>query len=634
MVHFVGEPMDKKRKVSVDALDQDLTTSAESVQSSEEEADSPEPMDYSKSEEGGLSDEDEQIKEVVLTEEDVVEKKVETSDDEGKKEVDFGNASEQNAVPEYFDVEKENDNADEKMSRKSLSQVDEKMDGEFAQSKRLTRSVSQKKLPTPVSPKRRITRSVSQQRLPSPKSDSPKRRMTRSVSQQKLPQEDKFKEPRRLTCTVSSQKLASGENVTENPMNQHHEPQKMSTHDVAEPKQQLQPKSKDEDEEINRGTQSRSQEPPITKITPPSVSDEDDISDDQKELGRLPGKKFTKAFSTANMKSNPKIAMSSLKAPSTSHLIAVAKLSSSKNNGGFRKVTPQSSAIENPGSSFASKFRSRHVGLSGSPSKKVNITTGITSFLPGRPLRNQKPTEEQLLAQKEEELRKKKEKEDEAIKRKEERDRLKREAVRKNNEARQQKVLRSRQAMEQMKQENRIQLEKEAKEKLEAVKKAQLMAEERRKKELEAEKQRKEDEERSIKLEEERRRRVEEEEAARKRLEDKRLREIQEKERKQRLEEDIRRQREKLEQLEKSKLQNLNSTFTKQGDKLNTTYNKNDNYEITPARHELPPETLVDPNNYDIADLKSDEDTDDEDNPRKKPAKWAVGKLNYICYFY
>ena len=74
----------------------------------------------------------------------------------------------------------------------------------------------------------------------------------------------------------------------------------------------------------------------------------------------------------------------------------------------------------------------------------------------------------------------------------------------------------------------------------------------------------------------------------------------------------------------------LNSTYNKGGASvtLNKTYDAAaNNYEITPARHELPPEILNDPDNYDIADLRSDEGTDDEDNPRKKPAKWTQGIL-------
>ena len=40
----------------------------------------------------------------------------------------------------------------------------------------------------------------------------------------------------------------------------------------------------------------------------------------------------------------------------------------------------------------------------------------------------------------------------------------------------------------------------------------------------------------------------------------------------------------------------------------------------------MPPEELHDPNNYNIGDLKSDDDTDDEDDPRKKIPSWANGE--------
>ena len=58
-------------------------------------------------------------------------------------------------------------------------------------------------------------------------------------------------------------------------------------------------------------------------------------------------------------------------------------------------------------------------------------------------------------------------------------------------------------------------------------------------------------------------------------------------------------------------------------------------------RHELPPEPLKDKENYDIKDLRSDDDTDDEENPRKIIPKWAHGKFSnldrYTCsitYFF
>ena len=79
---------------------------------------------------------------------------------------------------------------------------------------------------------------------------------------------------------------------------------------------------------------------------------------------------------------------------------------------------------------------------------------------------------------------------------------------------------------------------------------------------------------------------------------------------------------------EQSHLSNPNSTFTKENRAITKVANTTvTSYDITPARHELPPEELVDEDNYDIAGLKSDEDTDDEDNPRKVIPKWAQSNL-------
>ncbi len=174
---------------------------------------------------------------------------------------------------------------------------------------------------------------------------------------------------------------------------------------------------------------------------------------------------------------------------------------------------------------------------------------------------------------------------------------------------------------------------------------------EKRKREAEANRKKQAQQEEEAKREEERRRREEEAEKKRiaaKEAEDKRARE-----------EAIKQQKERLAKLREAakvtKVMNTtyektanttvnNATFNSNESQLNSTYTKPaapaaskttvQSYDITPARHELPPEPLKDEDNYDIGDIRSDDDTDDEDAPRKVIPQWAMGKKSQADFVY
>ena len=73
----------------------------------------------------------------------------------------------------------------------------------------------------------------------------------------------------------------------------------------------------------------------------------------------------------------------------------------------------------------------------------------------------------------------------------------------------------------------------------------------------------------------------------------------------------------------------MNSTYD--AGKLNGTYVKEEepisSYDMTPAPEERSPLKLKNAENYDIANLASDDDTDDEEHPKKEVPAWAKGQL-------
>jgi len=299
-----------------------------------------------------------------------------------------------------------------------------------------------------------------------------------------------------------------------------------------------------------------------------------------------------------------------------------------------------------------------------------NMVRGVNSFLPAKP---KGPTLQEIQEQKEEERRLKEKRELEAKQRREDQMKNKMEEQRLKREERIRRVQEARQQQESQR-ENKMRKnqEKDKEEKLALLKKREdnLKAEaEKRKKEnelklKEAEERRAREEEerlaRKDKLDNERleeeRRKEEEQEQRRRKQEEERKRKIQEEEKRkrqedQRREEERRRveeekkraaavQQERIarekEELRKLKEKEAARQLEQQPRQADTTLNKTvtldqsqaggvSSYDMTPARHELPPEPSHSEDNYGLEDLKSDEDTDDEDCPRKQVPKWAEG---------
>merc|ERR1712142_1365345 len=293
---------------------------------------------------------------------------------------------------------------------------------------------------------------------------------------------------------------------------------------------------------------------------------------------------------------------------------------------------------------------------------------GITTFLPSKP---KGPTMQEIQEQKDEERKLKEQREAEAKQRREEQMKNKMEEQRLKREERIKRVQEARQKQESLREDKlRKNQEKDKEEKLALLKKREdnLKAEaEKRKREnelklKEAEERRNREEEERIarkdRLEndrkEEERRKEEEEEQRRRKQDEERRRKIHEEEKRKRQEEQkrdeerrkveeekkrhhkrIQREREELRKLKEREALRQAEQQTKPAE---TTLNKTvtldqsqvggvSSYDMTPARHELPPEPSHSEDNYGLEDLKSDEDTDDEDCPRKQVPLWAEGTL-------
>jgi len=274
----------------------------------------------------------------------------------------------------------------------------------------------------------------------------------------------------------------------------------------------------------------------------------------------------------------------------------------------------------------------------------VNLRTGVTSFLPQKP---KGPTLEEIQDKKGEERRMKEQREAEARLRKEEQMKQKADELKRQREERMKRVREAREKNENNKEKelSKRREEKETQEKLAVLKKKEERHKEAERKRKEAEKKgndervqkaenerlRKEEDERKqakLHLEEERRKEQQRKEEEHRRMEEKRAYAAREKERILREQEELR----KLNSQNSAPKSDLNSTYNKPGD---ATFNKTQtfdqsiagpqSYDITPARCELPPPPPQSEDNYGLDDLRSDSETDDEDNPKKQVPKWAEG---------
>ncbi|KAF2355437.1 hypothetical protein FHG87_013805, partial [Trinorchestia longiramus] len=312
-------------------------------------------------------------------------------------------------------------------------------------------------------------------------------------------------------------------------------------------------------------------------------------------------------------------------------------------------------------------------------SRPRNLVCGVKSFL-GASVQAARPTKEQVEEQKQLELMKKREKEQETLRKKEEQLRNKRNEAKRRNEERMRKVQEARQAAERRAVEVKETAEKEKKLKEqrlkeEALKKKQLMIkkaeEEKRKRDEEQLRKEEEAKKRKEEAEEKKRALLEQQEEEKRRLEEARIQEEERRAEERRLiikreEERVAREKEELRLLKEREAARAAANASKppilkpvQTQKtLNQTYDANSTYILpgnstftVPVSSNTPktPKTPNMPGNkastssqqsydltpavrnehdYGIADLRSDESSDDDCNPKKKIPKWATRLTN------